>query len=233
MPPLDSFLKQHPYLFHMAWKGAFDSIMLHGLLSTQALLDLYEVDSQTRECLLSKRRPNSVIITHEEHGKAVIRDQKPLSDVKLNKCLTGGLSTDDWYRILNERVFFWTTKERLFKLMNAAPYRDDSHCVLVLDTQKLYSSYGPNITFSPINSGATMFPHTRRGNETFSRFEDFPYESYRSKRPRYDIFVELTVAYKVQNIANYLVSAYIMNSKSIECQLYPSIDKNFSEFPFR
>ena len=73
-----------------------------------------------------------------------------------------------------------------------------------------------------------MFPHTLRGHETFSNFDDFPYDIYRSKRPRNDIFVELTVDYKVENITNYLVSAYIMNVANVERQLYPSWEIDFN-----
>jgi hypothetical protein len=51
-------------------------------------------------------RPESVTITHPAYGSAVIRDQKPMRDSALLKCLDKGLTPADWYRTLNRRVFF-------------------------------------------------------------------------------------------------------------------------------
>jgi len=218
----EDFFSLHPKLYHMAWEGAWPSIVKHGLLSTEALLDLYDVTGERRSKILATHRAESVRIEHPQYGTAMIRDQKPMNDTKLSRCLTGGLKPADWYRLLNSKVFFWTTPGRLCKMVSAGPYKQFPHCILTLDTRKVVEDYRDKITFSPINSGATRFANTLRGLETFTRFEDFPYEAYRRKgRPRNDIFVELTVHHGVNDIGRYVENASIVQGVTTLELLYP------------
>ena len=126
---LDELIADSPFLYHMAMKDSWDSIQNNGLLPTDNLLDLFEVEETQRQSLTSKRRPESVVIDHPEHGQAIVRDRIPLVDSDLLKCLTGGLTPLDWHRLLNERVFFWLTEERLGRLMCAGAYRKSEHLV--------------------------------------------------------------------------------------------------------
>ena len=87
----------------MAEFGSWPSIRQHGLLSTSALLDLYEVAGVERAGLEFRHRPECEEIYHDAHGSAVIRDQKPMTDADLRKCLRDGLTPADWYEILNEK----------------------------------------------------------------------------------------------------------------------------------
>jgi len=58
----------------------------------------------------------------------VLRDNKPLSESKLAACLQDGLTPEDWYapedwyEILNGRLFFWPTSQRVETLLGAAAY---------------------------------------------------------------------------------------------------------------
>lgn len=218
----EDFFSLHPKLYHMAWEGAWPSIVRHGLLSTEALLDLFGYAGEAREDILARHRAESVGIFRQEYGEAVIRDQKPMNDAKLSRCLTGGMTPADWYRLLNSKVFFWTTQERLFKLTGAAPYRHLRHCILTLNTRKLVADYRQRITFAPLNTGATLFNCVSRGAETFSRLEDFPYDAYRRKgRKRNDVFVELTVQGGVGDILRYVESADILQGTTPVRRLYP------------
>jgi len=133
--------ERFPRLYHMAERGSWPSIRRHGLLSTSALLDLYEVTGGERARLEGAHRPESVEIVHPKHGKAVIRDQKPMDDRGLRRALTDGLMPEDWYRILNAKVFFWLTEDRLNRLLGARAYRDLRHDVLVVDTRELLSKH--------------------------------------------------------------------------------------------
>jgi hypothetical protein len=54
---------------------------------------------------------------------AIVRDQKPMSDAKLKNCLEPGISPQQWYEILNDKVFFWVSREKLNKLLHARAYR--------------------------------------------------------------------------------------------------------------
>src|SRR5262245_7523373 len=98
---IDEFVEAFPTGYHMAEPGSWDGIRKHGLLSTSSLLDMFEVPEPQRNELEARRRPQSVQIHHPRFGTAVLRDQKPLSESKLAKCLTGGVTAEQWIRLLN------------------------------------------------------------------------------------------------------------------------------------
>ena len=94
------------------------------------------------------------------------------------------LSPEDWYRLLNSKVFFWLTRERLFRLLNAGTYRDQEHDVLEVEARSLVAVYRDRIWFCPLNSGFTKpFPHAR-GLTTFQRVAHYPYSRWKAKRRR-------------------------------------------------
>ncbi len=190
---LAELLRDCPTLYHMAERGSWPSIREHGLLSTSALLDLYGIAGVERAAIEGQRRPGPVALDHLALGRAVIRDQKPMSDAGLRRCLTDGMTPEDWYRLLNGKVFFWLTRARLLRLLNAAPYRDAEHDVLELDTAALVAAYREAITLSASNSGTTARFPVARGRATFLPIGDYPYRHWRTKRSRGERVVELAV----------------------------------------
>lgn len=86
---LERFAARYARLFHMAESGSWGSIRERGLLSTTALLDLFEIDGSRRSAIESEWRPESVTIEHPVHGTAVIRDQHPMPPEHLAKALDG------------------------------------------------------------------------------------------------------------------------------------------------
>lgn len=220
----------YPRLYHMAEGGSWASIQRHGLLSTEALLDLFEVTREKRSPILTRQRTHDVPITHLKHGKAVVRDQKPLNRAKLERSLDG-CTFDQWLQLLNSRVFFWLTMERLQTLMCAREYCAETHVVLTLDTLRLATDLQKSITLAPMNTGNTRpFAH-QRGLSTFSRMWEYPFEE-RLRRPLYYTVVELAVEGGVRNIMDYVIEAAEMrcsNCAKSELQiiqvvknLYPS-----------
>jgi hypothetical protein len=179
----------------MAEPGSWQSIRKLGLLSTSALLDLFDVSAATRLPLETCRRPRSVTITHPVHGKAVIRDQKPLSEKRLASCLTNGLTVKEWLRFLNDRVFFWLEEKRLNVLRGAEAYREQRQCVLTVDVRGLVEAHAESILLTHMNTGATRPFAFPRGRETFCTVE-----GYKRRRA-----VELTVKRGVRNILNFAV----------------------------
>ena len=96
---------KYPVVFHMAEVGSWSSIRCHGLLSTSALLDLFEVEEPDRTKIESEWRPASVQISHPEHGLAIIRDQGPMDPDSLAPQLDR-MTASEWYRLLNGKSFF-------------------------------------------------------------------------------------------------------------------------------
>jgi hypothetical protein len=198
---LGELLRDCPVLHHMAARGAWPSILAHGLLSTSALLDLHGVAGEAREAVESARRPEEVALEHPVLGRAVIRDQKPLDEAGLRRCLGDGLTPVDWYRLLNRRVFLWPSRARLLRLLDARPYRGEAHEVIELDAARVVAACRARITLSAINSGATRPFPVARGLATFLPIEAYPYAYWRARRPRGERVVELAVEHGVPDIA--------------------------------
>lgn len=217
---LKEFLADCPVLYHMAQRGSWPSIKKYGLLSTSALLDLFDVESERRFPIEAARRPESVEIEHHDIGQAVIRDQKPMDNSGLARCLKDGLTPEQWYRLLNGKVFFWLTRDRLVRLLEARPYRTEQHDVLEVDSLSLIKSYRKSISLCPINSGATKpFPHPR-GRDSFLPITDYPYSDWRTKRARGERAVELTVEYGIQDISKFVNKVTVMCGREIEGVIY-------------
>ncbi len=181
----------YPLLYHMADAGSWESIRTHGLLSTSSLLDLFEINGKERRDIENARRPESIEITNPKHGRAVVRDQKPLSESKLAKSLSG-CSVPEWYRLLNKHVFFWLTKSRLQTLLCARAYRDTPHIVFTIETLPFVKRYEDQIVLSPMNSGNTQpFAHPR-SPAIFKRLRDYPFEDRAKYGDHYQV-VELAV----------------------------------------
>lgn len=198
-----SLIKQRwPRLYHLTEVGSWASIERHGLLSTAALLDLYGVRGPQRERLLSQRRPETVRLKRWRVGTAYIRDNKPMNETVLRRTLVG-MDVSDYYRALNQRVFFFLEEGPLMKLRTAPPYRSRAHELLVLDTAALLSRYGDVAELSPYNSGAVHAGATvQRGPRPFLPIGEYPWEERRNKRPP---IAELTVPGAVQAVTSLLI----------------------------
>ena len=184
----------------MAENGSWPSIRQHGLLSTTALLDLFEIEGSERTAIESKWRQSSVPIEHPEHGIAVIRDQKPMPPHTLGPLLEG-LTPTDWYEIINRKSFFWVSRDRLNRFLNAAPYRGRIHDVITVDTGSMIQSHYDHITLAPFNTGVSSFgPRFKRDIHTFQTIESC------LSRNQVGNVVELAVDYHVQDITDLAIS---------------------------
>lgn len=191
---VEDLVARYPRLYHMAESGSWSSVMAHGLLSTSALLDLYEVGEGRLEIEMV-RRPRSVTIEHSTYGSAVIRDQIPLNPTILERSLVG-MTPAEWCAALNSRVFFWVTEDRVKKLLGARAYRARAHDVLTLDTASLVAAHGDRITLAHLNTGTTLYRAPPRGRDTFMSIADYPFD--RRKK-----VVELAVDYSVPDVVEH------------------------------
>ena len=196
-----------PRLYHMAHISSWASISEHGLLSTNALLNLFEVSGWERERLERRHRAQCETLSHHALADAVIRDQKPMSDASLRKCLSDGLTPTDWYCILNRHVFFWPTLDRLYRMTRARAYKNDRHLIIVVNTASLLNRHFADVLLSPINSGCTIpFVHPR-GLYTFKPLDRYCFEA-RLKSNR-DGFAELLVRDAVHDVIDHTIEVYV------------------------
>ena len=185
----------------MAEANCWSSVQKHGLLSTTALLDLFEIKGKARISLESEHRSESVEIHHPKFGNAVIRDQKPMRENSLKSCLSG-MKPKQWYETLNGQVFFWLTPERVTTLLTARAYRGRKHTVLTVDAARLLERHLAKVRLSPINSGSTIYKPQPRGPSTFHEMSDYPFGERRKLRGLANAIAEFSVNYAVQDIAD-------------------------------
>ena len=194
----------YPVLYHMAEDGTWPSIRARGLLSTQALVDLYDPPGHVRAQILQQVRRRSVRLHRDDLGPAVIRNQGPLKF--LDRCLTPGTTARQFLGALNGRVFFWLTAARLHRLLGAALYRDKPHTVLHVDTASLLATYADVVELAPYNTGSTFVPSAPpRGVDVFTPLATYPYEDWQRRRGRSgDPVVELTVPHAVPDVVRHV-----------------------------
>ena len=204
MADLEQIIARHPRLYHMAEAGSWESIRRHGLLSTTALLDLFEVGEPSRTHINAQHRPNDEAIGHPAYGRATIRSQTPMPHGKLQTALTD-MEPQEWYRMLNGKVFFWSTQSRLYGFLIATAHRDRPHDVLTVCTRSLVEQYKKEITLSPINSGTVRDVRHKRGRGTFQTIADYRCTNRQYEGER-ECFAELAVEGSVPDIARHTLS---------------------------
>jgi len=216
---IEEISNRYPVLYHMAEADTWESIKKHGLRSTSALLDLFQVNGEQRTTIEKEHRPDSVEISHRRYGKAVIRDQKPMSDADLKRCLIG-LQPSDWYQVLNRHVFFWPTRKRLSTMLNAKTYKSQKHTVLTLDAGRLLKDHEAQVRLTAINSGCTKPMARPRGKQTFMTLDQFPFSERRGKYGVGNAVAEVAIEYSVPRIDMYVISVDHMLSDRLLENIY-------------
>lgn len=203
---VDEFCEKHPLLFHMATVNALPQIEKHGLLSTEAILDLLGINGHERTRLIAQRRPETVVLEDSRHGVFILRDQIPMRDSALERCLVD-MTIPAWYRLLNGRTFMWATRKRVETLLAARAYRKTDHLVLTIDTRRLVEDHDSDLELSPINSGSTLYNPPARGRHTFSRLSQF--EAVNGRKA----VAEVTVKGKIPKMREYIVDAEVRSAQ--------------------
>jgi hypothetical protein len=192
----ERLIELHPVLYHMADARNWSGIRRHGLLSTTALLDLFGVAGAERAAVEAAHRPASVRLPrgdpHPEHGHAYVRDQRPLEPEALAVSLDGMLA-EEWLRLLNGRVYFWPTPDRLERMLRSYPR--DEQAIFEIDTRRLLERHGDRVELSHINSGfaSSAYRPVIRGRHTFVPLADYAYSARNT-------IAELTVPYAVPDV---------------------------------
>ena len=190
----DMLVKQHPELFCLTRLNSWTSNKRHGLLSTSALLDLFEYKGAERKAMKCCRLRNSIVISHLDLGCAVVRDQKLIDEHRLLGKTAGGspvlrdrLALCDWYKLLNSKDFFWLHRNCHDRLLGAVPNRNKWRTILIIDTKILLNTWLNCVLLSPINSGKTklnlqpggMNVRSQRIHQIIERLSTFPHKAPR------------------------------------------------------
>lgn len=203
----EELAEKHPRLYHVTDPRNWDGIQKHGLLPTGRLLSLFEISAADRVAIERQRRPESVRLTHSMYGEAIITDNRPLSESKLQQCLDDGLTLERWFALLSERVFFWVDKKRVDGFLQAQAHHGRERLVLELNTLSVAKRYKEHIELSPINTGSTIHQPARRGRSTFTPLLRHDYPTWQRLRNKAapDRIVEVTVVGSVDPITDHVV----------------------------
>jgi hypothetical protein len=192
--------------FHMAEAENWASIKREGLLSTELLLRREVSDDRTTAAVRAYRQsplqlPSGVIV----------RDQLPMPPSSLARCLRDGRSPEDWYRLLNEKVFFWLSIDRLNRHLKACAGRPQ--IVLVLDLWRLVARYEGRSFVTPFNVGNARRRAAPRGARTFVPLRSWLDTRWASEaapgrrvRPRTHSPAELAVRGAVPDVMEFIVT---------------------------
>ena len=188
--------------YHLVDERNWASIQAHGLLSTKRLAAASGYDLRQ----LRLHRPKGLTLP----SGVRIRDQSPMSPAVLGKFLQDGLSPEDWYDLLNSKVFFWLDPDRLNRQRRAcgeAPQR-----VLVIDAARMLQKHGSRAAVSPINTGNAMRAAAPRGFSTFvpwvrwtSDGWEFEKVGRTASRPANHRPVELSIEDAVEDIMDHVI----------------------------
>lgn len=207
---LEKLFEMYPKLYHMAEAGTWESIQRRGLLSASAVLDLFHLEGNQRSAYEVEHRRQMLSVLPGQPDPIVLRDQKPMPPERLRMALTDGTTPEEWYQLINGKVFFWAEHHRLLRLLNA--YGNDEHDVLILDTRSLVSAHLQNVWLCHMNSGNTLpIPH-HRGTNIFQRIYDFP--AKRNGKPEKDV-VEVLVDHGVPDIAAHTLEVLRMKRAEV------------------
>ncbi|HVY06246.1 MAG TPA: hypothetical protein VHB46_09740 [Burkholderiales bacterium] len=181
--------------------GNWPSVQRSGLLSAARLMHAAgEAPSARREYRPEQKRLAS---------GALIRNQKPMPPTALARCLKDGLAPEDWYELLNSKVFFWLDAERLNRQRQAC--KAAPQVVLVVDAAKMLAKHGRAAAVSPINTGNAMRAAAPRNRTTFVPYAHWVEAGWKHEsisraaiRPSSHRPVELTVDDAVPDILEFV-----------------------------
>lgn len=176
----------------MASAAAWPSIQMYGLLTTEQLVDLYEVSETGRASILNTKRLSAVTLERNGMPAVVIRDQKPMKFIE--ERIERGSSLRLYLNAINARVFFWPTRERLTRLLGAREYRDRPQVILHVETAKLVERHRSRVELCRFNSGAvTQKNHPSRGHLSWVPISEYPYDDFRRRHGRVGALAEVMV----------------------------------------
>lgn len=172
---IDKFLKLRPKLYHLTHKDNIESIkQTKKIYSTDYIvkksgIEEPEVFLKTRRSRLEKVNFNG--------SEVYLRDQIPLRPSMIDKAMDGTCTSDEYIFLLNKRVFFWPTKNRLER--HYKTYKDQDPVILIFDTKEVYDLNKERVKFCRLNSGALRANSylggkpPARGLNTFKTLEDY------------------------------------------------------------
>jgi hypothetical protein len=202
-----------PRLFHVTSPDAHNSLFRDGLLSTASLLASYGWHATDVDVLITTPRTDFVPITSPEGRAARLSHQKPININMLRKCLhLTDTSQADYFRLLANRVFFFTT-DTAASGFSRALLRAGPIDVLTIDTFALLRGGGANVEVSRYNSGSSPRSPLPKGPDTWQSLDEFDGRASQIK--------EVTVIDRVKNVEALALSVVRVHEDGSRRRIWP------------
>jgi hypothetical protein len=158
---IQEFSQHRPYLYHLTDEENLPLILGGKSLKSTELLAYaaFKNKTEAKEFLRTKRVGHAALTIDTKKFK--IRDQLPISLVVLERSLADGLNSGDFLELLNSRVFWWPTKNRLERHFKR--YESENPVIIKVITQEMLD-INNNVEFCRLNSGATRCHPAYGGN---------------------------------------------------------------------
>jgi len=202
----------HPTVWHVAFRSGWPSIWERGLLSAETLCNDYVDHDVTRRRMLSERRGTWTAFDVPGGGRFTLRDQRPVQPKALLSSLKGGMTEEQWFRLVNRRVYFFVNESAALKL--ARRYRKEGQILLTFDTASLLKLVSERVAVATINTGNTRRKPAPRGWDTFVALSHF--------KPGPRRIRELTVEGEIANITDALTAVDEACLNEEFCQIWPA-----------
>lgn len=163
----EQFLTRCPSLWHVAPPGSWATIKEMGLLTAAQLIDAAELDEERRSELheMPRRHPVPLRVSDAD---VVLRDQGPLFKADLESFLEPGVTVADWVKLLNRRVYLFTNKAAMQKVLAKYVESDGAQDVITISPRRLLETMRPKIELSAQNAGAiARRTDPYKGRDTF------------------------------------------------------------------
>ncbi|AZI24160.1 hypothetical protein EA772_01910 [Pedobacter sp. G11] len=170
---LERFIQQRPYLYHLTNAQNAESILAEKKLYSANQI-IYMSGDHSDNVNRQRRVGHQEIKVGEK--SYFLRDQRPISQKALEKCLTDGWKMPDFLYYLNDRVFMWPTLDRLRRHYNR--YALENPVIFRFPTRETIEA-NPHVKFCRLNSGATRANSylggkpPERGKNSFLSAENF------------------------------------------------------------
>lgn len=160
----------YPLCFHLTAAGAWPDVKAHGLLSTARALAAH---GRADDPAGSAHRPQAVRLQGDERLPTVlVRDQVLLAPAQLPGVLID-MTSEQWLRALNARVFFYVREADALALSKARAYRTQDHELITLTTRSLINACASRVQLAHLNTGTVQRGAGVRGSDTFRSIDTY------------------------------------------------------------
>ena len=188
-----TFARHFPRLYHLTFASNLPGIRANGLLSTEALAGRFTPEDKV--AALNRRRR-----CIQQIEGVTLRDQHAAVEAKMKSCLVG-VTIPEWFTLLNGKIFFFVSKQKVDVLANA--YASYSNVLLEIDTAELLATHTEHASLCRINSGSFLYNPRPRGRASF-----IPLAAYTYKNKR-DTPAELTMDRPIPEILQMSVATLL------------------------